>query len=223
MRATRALLRRRIHRMRTRAALLAHLPKTNRQDNLPQLGKKIADKANRDGVAERCADPAVQKSIEGDLALIGHDDQWRRDRAWAVLQTATHHDATTRSLLRTVPGIGASLRLVLLYESHDSQRCPRGQDVVSYCRLVQCAKESAGKRSGTSGAKIGQASRKWALSEAAGVLLRAHPAGQPYLARLEHNQGQGQALTVLAPKLARAGDHMLQHETAFDIQRFLQR
>ena len=79
MRATRDLLRRRMHRMRKRAELLAHVQHTNSQDNLPEIGKKLADKANRQGVAERCADPAGQKSIEVDLALIEHDDQLLTD------------------------------------------------------------------------------------------------------------------------------------------------
>jgi transposase len=132
--------------MRKRAALLAHIPQTKRQYPLPEIGKKIAYKAHRDGVAERFPDPAVQKSLEVDLALIGHSDQLRRDVELSIGRTAKHHDATTLSLLRTVPGIGDILRLVLLYELHDLQRFPRGQDVVSYCRLVKCAQESAGKR-----------------------------------------------------------------------------
>jgi transposase len=70
MRATRDLLRRRMHLTHNRAELLAHVQNTHSQDNLPAIGKKIASKANRDGVAERCADPAVPKSLEGDLALI---------------------------------------------------------------------------------------------------------------------------------------------------------
>ena len=65
MRATRDLLRRRMHLARKRAELLAHVQQTNSQYNLPAIDKKIASKANRDGVAERCADPAVHKSIEG--------------------------------------------------------------------------------------------------------------------------------------------------------------
>jgi hypothetical protein len=60
-------------------------------------------------------------------------------------------------LLQTVPGIGKSRRLVLLDAMHDIARCPRGQDFVSYGRLVKWAKESAGTRSGTSGTKIGNA------------------------------------------------------------------
>jgi transposase len=70
MRATRDLLRRRTHLMRKRADLLAHVQHTNSQYNLPEIGKKIAYKANRAGVAERFDDPAVQKTIEVDLSLI---------------------------------------------------------------------------------------------------------------------------------------------------------
>jgi transposase len=222
MRATRDLLRRRIHLMRKRAELLGHIQQTNSQYNLPDIGKKIAYKANRDGVAERFADPAVQKSIEVDLALIGHYDELLRDIELSILKAAKQHDANTLYLLRTVPGIGEILSLVLLYEIHDIQRFPRVQDFVSYCRLVKCAKESAGKRYGTAGTKIGNAYLKWAFSEAAVLFLRNNPPGQKLLVRLEKKHGKGKALTVLAHKLARAVYHMLTHERAFDMQHFLQ-
>jgi transposase len=88
--------------------------------------------------------------------------------------------------------------------------------------MRKCAKESAGKRSGTSGTKIGNASLKWAFSEAAVLFLRINPAGQKYLARSEKKHGKGKALTVLAHKLARAVYHMLKRATAFDMQLFLQ-
>jgi transposase len=222
MRATRDLLRRRIHLMRKRAELLTHVQQTNCQYNLPEIGKKIAYKANHAGVAERFPDPAVQKSIEVDLALIDYYDQLLRDLELAIVTTAKQHDANTLYLLQTVPGIGKILSLVLLYEIHDIARFPRVQDFVSYCRLVKCAKESAGKRYGTSGTKIGNASLKWAFSEAAVLFLRNHPAGQKSLARLEKKHGKGKALTVLAHKLARAVYYMLKRGTAFDMDKFLQ-
>jgi transposase len=221
MRATRDLLRRRIHFMRKRAELLTHVQQTNSQYNLPAMGKKIAYKANRDGVSERFPDPAVQKSIAVDLALIDHYDQLLRDVELSILTTAKQHNANTLYLLRTVPGIGEILSLVLLYEIHDLQRFPRVQDFVSYCRLIKCAKESAGKRYGTSGSKIGNAYLKWAFSEAAVLFLRANPAGQKYLARLEKKHGKGKALTVLAHKLARAVYYMLKRQTAFAMHKFL--
>jgi transposase len=221
MRATRDLLRRRMHLMRKRAELLAHVQNTNSQYNLPEIGKKLAYKANRQGVAERFADPAVQKSIEVDLALIDHYDQLLTDLELAIVNTAKQHDANTFYRLRSVPGIGKILSLVLLYEIHDIRRFPRVQEFVSYCRLVKCAKESAGKRFGTSGTKIGHAFLQGAFSEAAVLFLRDNPAAQKYLARLEKQHGKGKALTILAHTLARAVYYMLTRETAFDMHKFL--
>jgi transposase len=221
MRATRDLLRRRLHLTRKRAELLAHVQNTNSQYNLPELRKQLAYKANRDGVAERFPDPAVQKSVEVDLALIGYYDQLLNDVELTIVQTAKQHDAQTLYRLQSIPGIGKILSLVLLYEIHDISRFPRVQDFVSYCRLVKCAKESAGKRYGTSGTKIGNAYLKWAFSEAAVLFLRNNPVGQKYLARLEKNHGKGKALTVLAHKLARAVYYMLRRDTVFDMDKFL--
>jgi transposase len=221
MRATRDLLRRRTHLMRKRADLLSHVQNTNSQYNLPEIGKKIAYKANREGVAERFADPAVQKTIEVDLALISYYDELLRDLELSIVKAAKHHDAHTLYLLQTVPGIGKILSLVLLYEIHQIERFPSVQDFASYCRLVKCAKESGGKRLGTSGKKIGNAHLKWAFSEAAALFLRNNEAGQKYLARLAKKHDKGKALTILAHKLARAVYYMLKRKTAFDIDRFL--
>jgi hypothetical protein len=81
MRATRDLLRRRLSLTRKRAELLTHVQNTTSQDHLPEIGKTIAYKANRDGGAERFPDPAVQKSLEVDLALLGYSDERLRDLA----------------------------------------------------------------------------------------------------------------------------------------------
>jgi transposase len=221
MRATRDLLRRRTHLMRKRAELLSHVHNTNSQYNLPEIGKKIAYKANREGVAERFVDPAAHKTIEVDLALITYYDKLLNDLELYILQTAKKHDAHTLYLLQTVPGIGKILGLVLLYEIHDIRRFPRVQDFASYCRLVKCSKESGGKRLGTSGKKIGSAHLKWAFSEAAALFLRNNEPGQKYLARLEKKHDKGKALSILAHKLARAVYYMLKRQTAFDMDIFL--
>ena len=81
MRATHDLLRRRMSLTRKRAALLTHIQHTHSQYTLPELGKKLAYKANRTGVAERFPAPAVQHSLEVDLALIGYDAPWLSESA----------------------------------------------------------------------------------------------------------------------------------------------
>ena len=100
-------------------------------------------------------------------------------------------------------------------------RFPRVQDFASYARLVKCAKESAGKRWGTSGKKIGNPHRKWAFSEAAVLFLRGNPAAQRYKQRLVSKHGKSKALSILAHKLGRAVYYMLQRNQAFDMNRFL--
>ena len=222
MRATRALLRRRTHLRRTRAALLAHVHNTHSQYTWPESGKQIASKATRDGVAARLVDPAVPKSIAVDLALSTSYDQRLSDVALSSVKAAKHHDAHTRYLLQTVPGIGQLLSLGLLYAMHDMDRFPTVQDFVSSCRLGKCAQEAAGKRVGPASKKIGNAPLQGAFSEAAALFLRNHPAGQKSLARLEKKHAQGKALTLLAHKRARAVYYLLKHQTAFHMATFLQ-
>src|SRR5712692_4715030 len=75
MRATRDLLRRRGHWVHKRAELLAHMQNTNSQYNLPEIGKKLADKAKRDGVEEHFPEPSLRKTIAVDVSLIAHYDK----------------------------------------------------------------------------------------------------------------------------------------------------
>ncbi len=175
-RATRALLRRRCPLMRQRAELLAHRQNTNSQYHLPEIGKKVAYKANRAGVEAR---------------------------------------------LQSVPGIGQILALLRLYEIQDISGCPRVPDFVSSCRLLKCAKESAGKRLGPAGKKIGNVHLRWAVAEAAVLFLRHNQPGKAYFTKLEHQQGKAKALTVLAQKLARAVYYLLAREQAFALTRFV--
>jgi hypothetical protein len=123
--------------------------------------------------------------------------------------------------LQTVPGLGKLLRLVRVDAIHDSARGPRVQACVSSCRLVTCAKAAAGKRYGPAGTKIGTASRTWACSEAAVLLLRHKPRGQKSLARLENTPGQGKARTRLAHKLARAISDLVPRRVACALDAFL--
>ena len=221
MRSTRDLLRRRMHLMHKRSDLLTHIQNTNSQYCLPQFGKKIAYKKNRQGVAEHFADSSVRKSIEMDLSLIDHYDKLLTEVELYITQNAKIHDVNAFNRLRSVHGIGKILALVILYEIHEIDRFPTVQDFVSYARLVKCSKESAGKRHGSSGAKIGNVHLKWAFSEASVLFLRANPAGQRYADKLTSKHGKAKALSILAHKLGRAVYYMLKRDKAFDMNKFL--
>jgi transposase len=220
MRSTRDLLRRRMHLMHKRSELLVHIQNTNSQYCLPEFGKKIAYKKNRDGVAEHFPDLSVQKSMEMDLALIDHYDRLLTDVELYITQTAKVHDVNAFHRLRSVPGIGKILSLVILYEIHDIHRFPTVGDFLSYARLVKCSRESAGKRLGSSGAKIGNVHLKWAFSEASVLFLRKNPQAKRYLDKLTSKHGKAKALSVMAQKLGRAVYFMLSREKAFDLKKF---
>ena len=119
------------------------------------------------------------------------------------------------------PGSGRFWPWSFFYEIQDIARFPRVQDFVSYCRLVKCAKESNGKRLGTSGKKIGNVHLRWAFAEAAVLFFRQNQPGKEYFTKLEHKHGKAKALTVLAHKLGRAVYYMLTREQAFDLNRFV--
>ncbi len=113
------------------------------------------------------------------------------------------------------------LSLTILYEIGDIDRFPRVQDFASYSRLVKCARESAGKRYGSSGSKIGNVHLKWAFSEAAVLFLRGNPEGMKYKKRLERKHGKAKSLSILAHKLGRATYYMLKRKNAFDMNKLL--
>ena len=221
MRSTRDLIRRRLHLVRKRGELLAHIQNTRTQYNLPEFGRQLAYKANRDGVVEHVPDPSVQKSIEVDVALIDQYDALVTDLELTIVREAKRHDADAFHRLRSVPGIGKVLALTILYEIHDITRFDRVQEFASYARLIKCAKESGGKKLGTGGAKMGNVHFKWAFSEAAVTCLRHNSAGQKLKARLEKQHGKGKALSILAHKIGRAVYYMLARGTMFSLDKFL--
>lgn len=223
MRATRDLLRRRNHLMRKRADLLAHIQNTASQYNLPPLGTRVDRKGERARIPAHFPDPVVRRSIELDLSLIAHYDQLLNKLEQELALMAKDHDAFAYHLLRSVPGVGRILTLVLLYEIENIQRFPRVQEFLSYARLVKAQKSSAGKVLGHSGKKIGNVHLKWAFSEAAVLFLRKNPAGQQYLERLARKHGKGKALSILAAHLGRAVYAMLTHRVPFDSAKFLAR
>ena len=221
MRSTRDLLRRRNHLMRKRAELFAHIQNTKSQYNLPDHLGRIAKPQNRKGVVERFEDPSVQKMIAVDLAMITAYDPIIAKMERDITKIANQHDPVAHALLKTIPGVGKILSLVILYEIENIKRFPRVQDFVSYCRLVKSVKESNGKKYGSSGKKIGNAHLKWAFSEAAVLFLKGNEPGKKYLDRLANKHGKGKALSILAHKLGRAVYFMLKNKKPFDQDKFL--
>jgi transposase len=222
MRETRDLLRRRTYLVRKRAELLTHLQILNAQYNLAPYPKRLSFAANRIemNVAERFADPSVQKSAAVNLTLIDRLDELIGDLELYLVRTAKVDDLQTFYRLRSIPGVGKVLALILLYEMHDVQRFDSAGQFLSYARLVRCAHESAGKKLGTGGKKIGNAHLRWAFAEGACLFLRASERAKQWKQKQAAQRGEGKALAILAARLGRAVYHMLRKGEAFDEERF---
>jgi len=222
MRETRDLLRRRTWLVRHRAGLITHLQILNAQYNLPPFPKKLSAPANRAemDVPARFTDPSVQKSASCDLAVIDCLDEQIAALELYLTRTAKVDDVQTYHRLRTIPGVGPVLALILLYEVHDVKRFANEGQFLSYARLVRCTHESDGKVVGTGGQKIGNAHLRWAFGEAACLFLRGSERARRWKEKQAKKRGEGKALAVLAARLARAVYHLWRKAEAFDEDRF---
>ena len=221
-RQTRDLLRRRSFFVRQRSQLIAHIVNTNSQFNLPPFAKKLSYAGNRsDAIAQRFPDPSTKLMIATDLAMIDAYDEQIAEVERHLLKSAKVDDPVTFGFLRTVPGIGPILGLILLYEIDRIGRFPEAGNFLSYSRFVRCAHESAGTVKGFGGKKIGNAHLKWAFSEAACLMLRTCAPVKAWLARQEKKRGKRKALSVLEAKIGRTVYHLWRQQRAFDLQRFL--
>ena len=220
MRATRDLMRRRSHFVRFRADLLAHIQITNYQYNLPSFEKKVNSKGKRLNLVTHFPDTSVQKSMEANSAVLDQLDKTIRKIELFIESQVRYHDIYSYRLLRTVPGIGQVLAFSILYEIERIERFPRVQEFLSYSRLVKCAKESAGKRYGSSGSKIGNVHLKWAFSEAAVLFLKKNEPAKKWLLKKQQKHGKAKALTILAAKIGRCVYQMLKTQRRFDSMAF---
>jgi transposase len=118
--------------------------------------------------------------------------------------------------LETVWGIGKILALTIMYEVGDVARFRKVGNFTSYCRLVNTARLSAGKRKGSGNRKNGNPYLSWAYSEAAHHAVRHHPEAQKYFQRKRAKTNGIIAIRALAHKLARASYHVMRDHVDFD-------
>ncbi len=143
MRSTRDLLRRRLYFVRQQAQLQTHIQNTNIQYNLPSFEKRIDRHSNRIGIADRFSDPMVRTSVKVDAALMDalHEQILAIERQ--INSKVPDHDPVAVHLLRSIPGVGKTLALVIFYEIHDINRFAKVGNFISYARLVKvCSRVS---------------------------------------------------------------------------------
>ena len=117
MRATRDLLRRRNHLVRKRAELITHIQNTNSQYNLPPFEARAStSRPTAREAAGALSRPAGAQLRGPDLALIEQYDALLPKLERHIQACAKGHDRKSFVLLRSIPGVGLILALVMLYE-----------------------------------------------------------------------------------------------------------
>jgi transposase len=223
-RPLRALLRQRIFYVWRRSELLARIYSHQLAHNRTpaKQTRRVRDSWEEQLLAAE-DHPLRQIALKNDLAMIRQYDH-QLFQLEEELQRQTKQVACREyALLQTVPGIGETLGLVILYEIGDINRFPTVKDFLSYCRLVKGTVASAGKIKGLRGAKLGNPYLRWAFGEAAVIAKRDHFRIRPLAQRLEAQMGGNKikANTVVAIKLARAVYFMLKNKTVFDPERLV--
>ena len=218
LRPIRDLMRRRLYLVRLKSEVQGHISITRYQYNVPQFDKNIVHKSNRQQIEEAFSNPAVRKNVQTDVSVMDalHDEVNQLETY--ILRHAKRFNNRVFYRLQSVPGIGPVLALTILYEVQDVGRFATVQQFCSYCRLVKCHKESAGKKLGNSGSKIGNAHLKWAFSQAAVLFIRDSDRAKAYVEKLTKKFGKGKA--ILAHKIGRAIYFIMKRNDAFDEQYF---
>ena len=122
-------------------------------------------------------------------------------------------------LLKTIPGIGEVLAIVILLEAGDITRFAQVGNFASYARCVSSAYYSNGKKKGQGNTKNGNAYLVWAFIEAANFARRFCPEANVFYEKKKAKTNTVLATKALAHKLARASYHILKDKRAFEVKR----
>lgn len=122
-------------------------------------------------------------------------------------------------VLLSMPGIGNTLGLTIMYETGDVGRFPKVGDYSSYCRLVQTQRTSNGRKKGEGNRKNGNPYLSWAFSEAANFAIRYQPLARGFYDRKKAKTSKPiLANRALAHKLARACYFMMKNQTMYNAE-----
>jgi transposase len=220
-RSIRDLLRRRLYFAQERADMFCHIQLMNTQANNPGLGRITKSNYKKKTISAVFNDTHMQKSIDSDLKFISEYDEVIRELEVYILEHTRQYLRQELNILQSVHGIGDIIALTILYEIDTIERFPAAGEFISYCRLIRCTHESAGKKYLGSNKKIGNPYLKRAFSEAAVFVVKFNPSIEKYFNRLAARKGKARAYGIISRKLAQAVYYMLKNKTVFNEQLFL--
>lgn len=111
--------------------------------------------------------------------------------------------------LLSISGIGKVLGLTIMLETGDIDRFGKPGQFASYCRCVDSARHSNGKKKGQNNSKNGNRYLAWAFVEAANFAVRYDTRVQRFYERKRAKRNGSVAIKAVAHKLARAAYYIM--------------
>ncbi|MGH9401616.1 MAG: IS110 family transposase [Terriglobia bacterium] len=137
--------------------------------------------------------------VDGQLARLDLLEQQIRELDREIRQRVKADPVA--EALKTIPGIGPFIALLLVAEIGDLRRFPSAKHLASYTGLVPSLYASAEHRWGGPITKQGSSLLRWALVQAAHTAARS-PRFVNFYQRQQERHGTGKAVVALARKLA---------------------
>ena len=162
-------------------------------------------------------DPNVRMAVNGNLAIL----------QCLTLNINTIEKSLKQQLklrddfihLTSIDGIGLILALTIMLETGDISRFQRVGQYASYCRCVNGARYSNGKKKGKTNTRNGNKYLAWAFIEAANFAIRYNDTVKRYYQRKLAKTHMVVAKKAVAHKLARACFYVLRDHVEFDVNR----
>ena len=163
------------------------------------------------------SDPNVCMAVNGNLAIL----------QCLTLQIKTIEESLKRQLklrdefinLTSIDGIGLTLGLTIMLETGSISRFEKVGCYASYCRCVNGARYSNGKKKSNTNTKNGNKYLAWAFIEAANFAIRFNDTVKRYYQRKLAKTNVVVAKKAVAHKLARACFYVLRDQVEFDVDK----
>jgi transposase len=212
-RAVRDLLRRRAFLVRDRTAHLLSVKNLYSRNTGAQVAANELKRLTDEQVTAQFSDPHLALAITSSLAVVrGINEEI------AGIEKLILKDAKLRpefELLKSIPGIGQTLALTIMYETGSIARFADAGHFCSYCRCVPSKHLSNGKVKGKGNVRNGNAYLSWAFMEAAHFAIRFEPRAKSFYERKKAKTHAMVALRAISHKLARASFHILRDQVSF--------
>jgi transposase len=121
--------------------------------------------------------------------------------------------------LTSIEGIGLILALTIMLETGSISRFEKVGNYASYCRCVNGARYSNGKKKSNTNTKNGNKYLAWAFIEAANFAIRFNDTVKRYYQRKLAKTNVVVAKKAVAHKLARACFYVLRDQVEFDVNK----